>query len=68
MMTALTFIIGSLPLAVSTGAGAASRQEIGTVVVGGMIAASTLALFFVPLFYKLIEDLGDWRKGLKSAA
>ncbi|OLF84296.1 hypothetical protein AWH63_18420 [Marinobacter sp. C18] len=66
MMTALTFIIGSLPLAVSTGAGAASRQEIGTVVVGGMIAASTLALFFVPLFYKLIEDLGDWRKGLKS--
>ena len=48
MMTALTFIVGSLPLAFSTGAGAVSRQEIGTVVVGGMLVASTLALFFVP--------------------
>ncbi|MFV8569930.1 efflux RND transporter permease subunit [Marinobacter sp. SBS5] len=67
MMTALTFIVGSLPLAFSTGAGAVSRQEIGTVVVGGMLAASTLALFFVPLFYKLIEDFGDWRKQRKQA-
>ncbi|WP_323751612.1 multidrug efflux RND transporter permease subunit [Marinobacter sp.] len=67
MMTALTFIVGSLPLAFSTGAGAVSRQEIGTVVVGGMLAASTLALFFVPLFYKLIEDFGDWRKQRKKA-
>jgi multidrug efflux pump subunit AcrB len=58
MMTALTFIIGSLPLAVSTGAGAVSRQEIGTVVVGGMIAASTLALIFVPVFYMLLEQRG----------
>lgn len=65
MMTALTFIVGSMPLAFSTGAGAASRQEIGTVVVGGMIVASTLALFFVPLFFKLIEDLGDWRQSRK---
>ncbi|MCK0105191.1 multidrug efflux RND transporter permease subunit [Marinobacter sp. S0848L] len=67
MMTALTFIVGSLPLAFSSGAGAVSRQEIGTVVVGGMLAASTLALFFVPLFYKLIEDFGDWRKQRKKA-
>lgn len=58
MMTALTFIIGSLPLAISTGAGAVSRQEIGTVVVGGMIAASTLALIFVPVFYMLLEQRG----------
>ncbi|KPQ02955.1 efflux RND transporter permease subunit [Marinobacter sp. HL-58] len=62
MMTALTFIVGSLPLAFSSGAGAASRQEIGTVVVGGMVVASTLALVFVPLFYRLIEDLGDWSR------
>ncbi|MFU8822463.1 MAG: efflux RND transporter permease subunit, partial [Gammaproteobacteria bacterium] len=62
MMTALTFIIGTLPLVFATGAGAASRREIGTVVVGGMIAASTLALLFVPLFYKLLEDLATWRK------
>ena len=56
MMTASTFIIGTLPLVFATGAGAASRQEIGTVVVGGMIAASTLALLFVPMIYKLLED------------
>lgn len=68
MMTALTFIVGSLPLAFSTGAGAASRQEIGTVVVGGMIVASSLALFFVPLFFKLIEDFGDWRQGRKHSS
>ena len=60
MMTALTFIIGSVPLVIATGAGAASRQEIGTVVVGGMIAASSLALFFVPLFYRLFEELSIW--------
>lgn len=62
MMTALTFIIGTLPLVFATGAGAASRQEIGTVVVGGMLAASTLALLFVPLFYALLEDLATWRR------
>ncbi len=62
MMTALTFIIGSLPLAFSTGAGAVSRQEIGTVVVGGMLAASTLALIFVPVFYMLLEQRGFKRR------
>jgi len=61
MMTALTFIIGTLPLVFAGGAGAASRREIGTVVVGGMLAASTLALLFVPLFYKLLEDFVSWR-------
>ena len=66
MMTAMTFIIGTLPLVFATGAGAASRQEIGTVVVGGMIAASTLALFFVPLFYRLFEDFATWQKKRKS--
>jgi len=62
VMTAMTFIIGTLPLVFATGAGAASRQEIGTVVVGGMIAASTLALLFVPMVYKLMEDLSTWRQ------
>ncbi|MDF2095052.1 efflux RND transporter permease subunit [Aquibaculum arenosum] len=62
MMTALTFIIGTLPLMLATGAGAASRQEIGTVSVGGMLAASSLALLFVPLFYKLLDGL---RRGSK---
>ena len=61
IMTAMTFIIGALPLVFATGAGAASRQEIGTVVVGGMVAASTLALLFVPMVYKILEDLSTWR-------
>ncbi len=62
VMTAMTFIIGTLPLVFATGAGAASRQEIGTVVLGGMLAASTLALLFVPLFYTLLEELATWRQ------
>jgi len=66
LMTALTFIIGTLPLVFASGAGAASRQEIGTVVVGGMIAASTLALLFVPLAYKLFEDLSTWIQERKT--
>lgn len=68
-MTAMTFIIGTLPLVFATGAGAASRQEIGTVVVGGMIFASSLALIFVPLFYRLVEDFSTWyyaRRGISS--
>ncbi|MBR9981460.1 MAG: multidrug efflux RND transporter permease subunit [Desulfatitalea sp.] len=70
-MTAMTFIIGTLPLVFATGAGAASRQEIGTVVVGGMILASTLALLFVPLFYKLMDGSSFFfhnRKMLKPHA
>ncbi|AXY41049.1 multidrug efflux RND transporter permease subunit [Halomonas sp. JS92-SW72] len=65
LMTALTFIIGTLPLVFASGAGANSRQEIGTVVVGGMLMASSLALIFVPLAYKLLEDLVTWRRERK---
>jgi len=67
LMTAFTFIIGSLPLVLSSGAGAASRREIGTVVVGGMLLASSLALIFVPLAYKLFEDFSTWRRERKAA-
>ncbi|MBB3330306.1 HAE1 family hydrophobic/amphiphilic exporter-1/multidrug efflux pump [Halomonas campaniensis] len=66
LMTALTFIIGTLPLVFASGAGANSRQEIGTVVVGGMILASSLALIFVPLAYKVMEDLASWRRGRRA--
>lgn len=62
LMTALTFIIGSLPLVFASGAGAASRQEIGTVVVGGMIVASTVALPFVALSYTLLERFTTWSR------
>ncbi|WP_154724477.1 efflux RND transporter permease subunit [Thiothrix nivea] len=57
LMTSLAFVFGVLPLAISTGAGAASRQAIGTAVVGGMLSATFLAIFFVPLFYVLIMRL-----------
>jgi len=59
VMTSLTFIFGCVPLAISSGAGAASRQSIGTGVIGGMLGATLLAIFFVPLFYKLIAQLSE---------
>ena len=53
-MTSLAFILGVLPLAISTGAGSASRHSIGTGVIGGMLAATLLAILFVPLFFRLL--------------
>lgn len=57
MMTSFAFILGVLPLALSTGAGAASRNAIGWGVVGGMLAATLLSIFFVPVFYVLVMKL-----------
>jgi multidrug efflux pump len=54
VMTSLAFILGVVPLAISTGAGSASRHSIGTGVIGGMLAATFLAIFFVPMFFKLL--------------
>ncbi|MFL5331591.1 MAG: efflux RND transporter permease subunit [Geminicoccaceae bacterium] len=54
VMTSLAFILGVVPLAVSTGAGSASRHSVGTGVIGGMLAATFLATFFVPLFFRLV--------------
>jgi multidrug efflux pump len=51
VMTSLSFILGMLPLVTSTGAGAASRIAVGSGVMGGMIAATVLGIFFIPLFY-----------------
>jgi len=59
LMTSLAFILGVVPLAISTGAGAAGRHSIGTGVLGGMIAATVLAVFFVPLFYFLIQGTAE---------
>jgi len=56
LMTSLAFIFGVLPLAVSSGAGAGARHSVGTGVMGGMLAATFLAIFFVPLFFKLLTD------------
>ena len=63
LMTSMAFILGVLPLAISTGAGAMSRQAIGTGVIGGMLAATFLAIFFVPLFYVLVMKLTHKLRG-----
>ncbi|MGE5639305.1 MAG: efflux RND transporter permease subunit [Clostridia bacterium] len=56
LMTSLAFIFGVLPLALSHGAGAGARRSVGTGVMGGMLAATFLAIFFVPMFFKLLTD------------
>ena len=55
LMTSLAFMFGVLPLAISSGAGSAGRQAIGTGVLGGMFSATVLGIFFVPLFFVLIR-------------
>lgn len=62
IMTSLAFVLGVTPLAIATGAGAGSKHAIGTGVIGGMLTAMILAVFFVPLFYVLVSRL------FKSAA
>ncbi|CAA6810062.1 MAG: RND efflux system, inner membrane transporter CmeB [uncultured Thiotrichaceae bacterium] len=56
IMTSLAFILGVVPLAFSSGAGAGARQSVGTGVMGGMLAATFLAIFFLPFFFKLLMD------------
>ena len=57
LMTSLAFIVGVFPLAISNGAGAGGQNDIGTGVVGGMIGATVLAIFFVPLFYVVVRKV-----------
>jgi HAE1 family hydrophobic/amphiphilic exporter-1/multidrug efflux pump len=62
LMTSFAFILGVTPLAISDGAGSASQNAIGIGVIGGMVAATTLAIIFVPLFFILIERGSEKRK------
>ncbi|MGH7257329.1 MAG: multidrug efflux RND transporter permease subunit [Nitrospiraceae bacterium] len=59
IMTSMAFILGVVPLVMATGAGAASRHSIGTGVLGGMLSATFLAVFFVPLFFVLVRKLSS---------
>jgi multidrug efflux pump subunit AcrB len=56
IMTSLALIFGVLPLALSSGAGAGSRHSLGTSVIGGMLAATFIATFFVPMFFRWVAS------------
>lgn len=66
IMTSFAFILGVVPLLTSAGAGAASQQAIGTVVFGGMLASTLIAIPFVPVFYVLMQSLSE--RGAKKRA
>ena len=68
LMTSFAFILGVLPLAISTGAGAASRHAVGTGVIGGMLAATLLAIFLVPVFYVTVRRLFPERRPQEEGA
>jgi multidrug efflux pump len=56
LMTSFAFILGCVPLAIATGPGANSLRAIGTGVIGGMLASTLIAVFFVPLFFWILES------------
>jgi len=60
LMTAFAFILGCVPLWTASGAGAISRQVLGTCVIGGMMAATVLAIFFIPVSFDVVERFGSW--------
>jgi len=68
LMTSLAFILGVVPLMVATGAGAAGRVSVGTTVFGGMIAATTLNLLFIPMLYVVVRSIVPRRKGRDEVA
>lgn len=67
IMTSLAFIIGCIPLAIATGAGAASRNGMGVAVVGGMLFATSLGIFLIPVFYVVVEKIAEKLKPSKKS-
>jgi HAE1 family hydrophobic/amphiphilic exporter-1/multidrug efflux pump len=67
MMTAFAFILGVVPLVIASGAGAAARVSIGIAVFAGMLMASTVGLFFIPMLYVVIQSAAYWVGGNRSA-
>lgn len=59
LMTSLAFIIGCIPLAIATGAGAGARNSMGTAVVGGMLTATSLGIFLIPVFFVVVEKITE---------
>jgi len=66
VMTSLAFILGCVPLAIATGASANSRHSIGTGVIGGMLGATVIAVFFIPMFFYVLETMSERKSGEKT--
>jgi multidrug efflux pump len=66
VMTSLAFILGCVPLAIATGASANSRHSIGTGVIGGMLGATVIAVFFIPMFFWALETMSEKTSGGKK--
>ncbi|CUH48169.1 efflux RND transporter permease subunit [Ruegeria atlantica] len=66
MMTALSFLLGVVPLLAASGAGAASQKAIGVAVFGGMLAATLVGVILVPVLYALLQGMREWIKGTKD--
>jgi len=62
LMTSFAFILGVLPLVFAEGAGGAGQQALGTAVCGGMLTSTFLAIFFVPVFYIVLQGMREWRR------
>jgi HAE1 family hydrophobic/amphiphilic exporter-1 len=67
LMTAFSFILGVLPLVIAQGAGAAARQSVGTTVFGGMLGATLVGIFFIPVLYVIFQGAREKLKGKKAA-
>ncbi len=67
-MTSFAFILGTVPLGIATGAGAVSRRIIGTVVIGGMLAATCIAVCLIPVTFFVVENLVRKRRDAKAGA
>jgi multidrug efflux pump len=63
IMTSFAFVLGTVPLAIATGASSNSRHSIGTGVIGGTLAATLIAIFFIPMFYWALETLSTRSSG-----
>jgi HAE1 family hydrophobic/amphiphilic exporter-1 len=68
LMTSFAFILGVVPLALATGAGASARKVLGITVLSGMLASTCLAVLFVPSLFALVQQLDEWRAGRKRGS
>jgi HAE1 family hydrophobic/amphiphilic exporter-1/multidrug efflux pump len=66
LMTSFAFIFGTLPLAIASGAGAGARQSIGTTVVFGMLFATLMGIFVIPVFYVILQRISERKQPFRN--